>query len=110
MSDTIGMSEEEIEAQEKNKKERKHFESMSRLDLDVVMSSPNGRGMMWELLEDCSVLKDTFTLDPYDHAYRGGIKSVGLKWMGRILSECPEKYKTMCSEHTAKLEAFKEGL
>ncbi len=110
MSDNVGMTDEEIEKQEKNKKERKHFESMSRLDLDVVMSSPNGRGMMWELLEDCGVLRDNFIAEPYENAYRCGIRSIGLKWMGRILSECPEKYKIMGAEHKAKMDAFNEGL
>lgn len=99
--DTERDPEEEIK---KSEEEQKQLDAFSRICLETVMSTSNGRHFIWEILSDCGIYVDGFSPDPYIHARSSGARRIGLKLLQRILGECPGAHELMFAEHKYKEE------
>lgn len=57
-----------------------------------VMSTPNGRQWMWDLLGSCHIFATTFVGDPLQSAFAEGQRNVGLSLLADIMAHCPDYY------------------
>jgi hypothetical protein len=55
-----------------------------RDDLNAVLRSPEGRRVLYRVLEDCHLLENIFSADALLMAFRAGEQNVGNKWCARI--------------------------
>lgn len=72
----------------------KKKQSQREIDLGVirnVMSTTQGRAMMWRFVAQACIFSSTFTPDPYAHAYQAGRREQGL-WQSRELQEASEDF------------------
>lgn len=88
--------------QKENRKKQKLQEQQFKNDLCAVMGMPQGRRIVWGLLEDAGLYRVSYAHgdQPQDMAFREGNRNMGLKLLGHINRECPELYLKMHEEHT----------
>nr|BDD45122.1 hypothetical protein 11 [bacterium] len=73
-------------------------ETRTRLAVQTVMQSRNGRRFVFELLEQCGVLESSFTPDALQTAFNEGKRNAGLFVMRLLDQHSPQEYFTMMSE------------
>lgn len=56
-----------------------------------VMSTVQGRAMMWRFVAQAGTFSSTFNPDPYAHAYQAGRREQGL-WQSHELQEASEDF------------------
>lgn len=71
-------------------------------DLFTVLSSAQGRRVIWRYLEFCGVFKTSFTGNS-ETFYREGQRNVGLKLLAEV-NECDSSAYTKMLEESKKLE------
>lgn len=74
------------------------FKTINREVVAGIMSLPNGRWWMHELLAKCQTYADPFSPDPYIHAYHSGRKAMGTLLHNDIMLYAPQQYETMLRE------------
>ncbi len=103
MDDNEGIKgkDEEIKKQEEQAK----FEAL-RISVFVsnTMNEKSGRDFVWHLLTEYGVFQDPFNENAIAMARDVGVKGAGLMLLKLILSECPDKYNLMFTEHKLKEE------
>ncbi len=67
-------------------------------DLASVLSTGAGRRFIWRVIEMFSCETNTFTQDPYLHAYNAGQQAVGFRFIKLIKDNHFEHYQMMESE------------
>jgi len=67
-------------------------------DLRAVVATPEGRRVMWRMLEHCGVFRSTFTGHGARDAFNEGARNVGLFVMGELAEAEPEVITTMLKE------------
>jgi len=76
------------------------------LDIEVLMSTDNGRRFVWKLLAYCGVYQDLNFEEPYNAAKQAGKRQVGLYLLGIISDNNEEMVFKMMKE--AKNASFEE--
>lgn len=68
-------------------------------DLTWLMSDKRGRRVIHGLLGDCGIYRQSYAPgDTHGTAFLEGVRSVGLKLMGRISEHCPDRMSEMFKE------------
>lgn len=80
------------EALENRRRER------DRSDLCKVLKSPEGRRLLWAIMEDSRVFRTTYSGNPYDTAFREGKRAIGVAMLGRIMDADPGAFPLMQRE------------
>lgn len=81
-----------IEAVAKERKQRDDN------DIKHVMSSEQGRRVVWELLVSGKVFASTFTADAQVSAFNEGQRNLALSLFSKVMAVCPDLYLTMADE------------
>jgi len=71
-------------------------------DLDVVLTSTEGRRMLWCLLEDAGIFADPFTGDEATTAYRCGRQAWGRKVFTYLMTPSRQKIYAEMVEESSK--------
>ncbi|MBS6032230.1 MAG: hypothetical protein KIB40_03595 [Pantoea sp.] len=69
-----------------------------RDDLIHVMSSVQGRRLIWLLLSKAGVFSLSFTGDNASTNFNEGRRSEGLRLFNEVMTHCPDLYLTMANE------------
>lgn len=72
-----------------------------RSDLVQVMSSPEGRRLVWDLIVSAGVFESSFAGDPLQTAFREGQRSVGIDLFERVKADATDLYITALNEQLA---------
>lgn len=75
-------------------------EKIETSDLSDTMKTANGRAVIWRVLQASGVDSDTFSQDPYRHAYIAGKRSVGVWLLNEIRATSPGEVITMYKENS----------
>lgn len=76
----------------------KNRAARERDDLIHVLESPQGRRVIWKLLEAAGVFSVSFTGDNNATNFNEGRRSEGLRLFSDVMAFCPELYMTMAKE------------
>lgn len=79
------------------KREDKHLQDDN--DFRQLMATKPGRRFMYDMLQDCRVFHQSFSVDDRNTNFNEGARSIGLKLMARINELCPTEYALMMQEH-----------
>lgn len=63
-----------------------------------IMSTVNGRGWMYDLLESCHVFASSFDTNALSMAFNEGSRNVGLRVLASIMATAPDEYVRMMRE------------
>jgi hypothetical protein len=85
--------------EEDNEIEEDETLKLYRESLKQVMSTPNGRMVMFQQLMLSRVFSNTFDKDSHLHAHYAGMKSVGIETMNTLKSVCYDSYMMMMKEN-----------
>lgn len=73
-------------------------------DLEVVMSTPSGRRVIWRLLSIAGTFTRSFdSSSQYATAFNEGKRSVGLDLYDDIMTYCPERYIQAQNDHNSEI-------
>lgn len=67
-------------------------------DIKFVMSSEQGRRVVWDLLSRGKVFASTFTADAQVTAFNEGQRNLALSLFSKVMAVCPDLYLTMAAE------------
>lgn len=67
-------------------------------DIKFVMSSEQGRRVVWDLLGRGKVFASTFTADAQVTAFNEGQRNLALSLFSKVMAVCPDLYLTMAAE------------
>ncbi len=87
-----------VEHIDKRKRRAKFTESQRLTAVRGIMSVPEGRRWMWEVLEMCHVHHTSFTTNGLTTAFKEGERNVGLRIEADIMTAAPESYMQMVKE------------
>ena len=73
-------------------KQAKLAELVRREVICGIMSVPNGRQWVYDLLAGCHIWAQSFSRDPLITAFNEGERNVGIKLLNDIMQFCPEDY------------------
>lgn len=74
----------------------------------TVLQTYEGRAVLYDLILQSGVEEPTFDPDPYSHAYRAGVRAVGLYVQkDRVLTIAPETYTMMRKEFEDRLLKYR---
>ncbi len=73
-------------------------------DIRQVMSTEQGRSVVWSVLEQGKVFASTFAVDPAVTAFNEGQRNIALALFMRVMSACPEQYLKMAAEANTQEE------
>lgn len=90
--------EDHVAARAQTAKER---DAARRSGLRKIMTDPECRAWMYDLLEACGVFRTSFTGNS-ETFFREGSRNVGLKVMGEIHKDHDQLYVQMCREALAR--------
>ena len=79
-------------------------EIRKRSGLRKLMSDPEGRMWMWDLLAECGVFHSSFSSDALTMAFSEGRRDIGLRRVAEINRLGPELYSKLVGENTKKAE------
>jgi hypothetical protein len=69
-------------------------------DLAWLMKSKRGRRVMWRLLSNAGVYRQSFTGDALSTAFNEGQRKTGLRLLTLLLAHCGDAYGSMVQERT----------
>lgn len=67
-------------------------------DTKWLMSHPEGRRIVWGLLEIAGVFRTSMTADNWTF-FNEGQRNLGLQLMDKVLTHCPDEYALMTKEN-----------
>lgn len=73
-------------------------------DLAAMLANPQGRRVMWRLLEACGIFRSSFSAEAGLTAFNEGARNIGLMLLADINEACPQMYVTMLNEARAREE------
>ena len=76
----------------------KHDRDRELSDLKAVMRTPEGRRLVWRLLELSGVYRLSYQGNKDDAVFNDGRRSIGLVLMADLHEHCPELYNTMAKD------------
>ncbi|SPJ15389.1 conserved hypothetical protein [Syntrophobacter sp. SbD2] len=86
----------------KAKSRQKTRELQKKAALRKIMSDPEGRMWMWDLLSRCGVYHSSYSSDALAMAFHEGHRNIGLHLTAEINRLSPELYTRMVSENQEK--------
>lgn len=91
------------EAQLKKATQWAKLDEKSRLRaLSTMLSDPEGRAYVYDILDFCGVFRSAFSTDPLRMAFNCGTQSVGLWVMSDMESVNPGAYQKMINERNQR--------
>lgn len=91
------MNDEELIA-EQLRKAAELREKQEEADMQFIMSSKQGRRIVWAQLTLCHVFSSTFATEPHVTAFNEGNRNAGLRLFSLVMKACPDLYLTMANE------------
>lgn len=91
------MNDEDLIA-EQIRKAAEQREKQEEADIYHVMSSKQGRRIVWSQLTLCHVFSSTFATEPHVTAFNEGQRNAGLRLFSLVMKSCPDLYLTMANE------------
>ncbi|MGE4471076.1 MAG: hypothetical protein AB7D47_13160 [Desulfovibrio sp.] len=89
--------------QAKTARDRQRAERLRELrDLRDVMSTEEGRRVMWRLLSECRVFLSTYSPKELESYYRQGRRAVGLIFFNDMMEGCRELFWKAQDENLPK--------
>jgi hypothetical protein len=76
-------------------------------DLRKVLKTPEGRRTMWWLLTVTAIFNNGFNDNPYQNAFKDGLKFVGQEAFDRITKADPGAFSQMQHEYASEQESKK---
>lgn len=67
-------------------------------DIKFVMGSPQGRRVVWDVLENGRVFAAIPPMDALAMAFNEGQRNLALALFQRVMAHCPEQYLKMAEE------------
>jgi hypothetical protein len=67
-------------------------------DIKWLVSSKQGRRVVWRLLEKAGVFRTSFSTNALQMAMSEGNRSYGLFWLNEVMASCPDKFVLMINE------------
>jgi hypothetical protein len=100
------MFDEEALRRRKNKKAelQERWRKKQIDDFAKVLSLPEGRRLLWRIMEEASVFKTTFTGNSTTF-FNEGKRSIGLMVLGEVMVASPEKFQQMQNEFSNEQKA-----
>lgn len=86
------------EQRDEESKRKQIAESQTEKDLKWLMSSPQGRRIVWRLLEQAGVFQSSFNTNALTMAHNEGRRSYGNQMLTQIMRDCPELFSPMMKE------------
>jgi hypothetical protein len=83
-------------------KSQKTRDLQKKAALRVLMSTPDGRMWMWDLLTRCGVYHSSYSSDALAMAFHEGHRNIGLHLTAEINRLSPEMYARMVNENQTK--------
>jgi hypothetical protein len=80
--------------------EERRVQNDEERDFKWLMSSTQGRRIVWRLLEQAGVFRSSFSTNSMQMAFNEGFRSYGLKMVNLIQRVTPELYSTLQKENT----------
>lgn len=93
-TDLEGQARSKADDTAKKRVERKNEEA----DFVWLMSSKQGRRIVWRLLSQAGVFRSSFTQNAMQTSFNEGFRNYGLRLMEQINTLCPELYSPMSKE------------
>lgn len=91
-----------IHAIQDHENDQRHLSAQQRKEDERVwawlMSGPQGRRVVYTLLERCGVYQNSYTGEIAGTSFNEGRRSVGLELMTKVIAASPENYMTMLGE------------
>ena len=99
MSEPTDIQEHDDEAALTRKKQelRAHREAE---DFRWIVSTPQGRRFVWEMLAQAGVFRSVFSGDALVMAYNEGNRVAGLKLLVKLMNDAPKAHEMMMKENT----------
>lgn len=99
MSEPTDIQEHDDEAALARKKQelRVHREAE---DFRWIVSTPQGRRVVWEMLAQAGVFRSVFSGDALVMAYNEGNRVAGLKLLVKLMNDAPKAHEMMMKENT----------
>lgn len=82
----------------------KELAKRQRADTRAVLDSPEGRRVVWRMLERAGIFRSSFTGNSSTTVFNEGMRNLGLMLMSDINEACPEKYLVMLNESRQRRE------
>ncbi|MGO8944257.1 MAG: hypothetical protein ACLQJ7_11365 [Syntrophobacteraceae bacterium] len=86
----------------KAKSKQKTRDLQKKAALRKIMSDPEGRMWMWDLLSRCGVYHSSYSSDALAMAFHEGHRNIGLHLTAEINRLSPEMYARMVAENQEK--------
>ncbi len=94
----------DIPAQDREQRDKETRDQLARetedADLRWLMRHPQGRRIVWRMLDRAGVFRLSFDTEPLVMAFREGARNEGLRVLARIHELCPDRYPQMMREMT----------
>ncbi|MCK4710392.1 MAG: hypothetical protein KAU21_17385 [Gammaproteobacteria bacterium] len=71
----------------------------SKLAVQNIMRTADGRDWIWGYLQSCHVFDSIFDADPVKHGYNAGKRSAGLNLERDLKEHAPDDYMKMMKEN-----------
>ena len=76
-----------------------------KIETSRLLQTPEGRHLLWRILEQCGVYRSSFVGDPHQTAFLEGQRSIGLWIMSEIvLTDGFDVFSIMSREAEARAE------
>lgn len=80
------------------KKQAQYARDAQLDDIRAVLALPEGRRLVWRLLEHCKVFESTFTSNGSQFAFNEGARNVGLFMLAEVTAADAQVFVTMLKE------------
>lgn len=89
-----------IQTKEELEKNEEHLKERSRRDFEKILNMSEGRRVIWDLLENAGVWRNSFVAgDPNVTAFNEGKRDIGLMILQKIQNIKPQALLQMSNEH-----------
>ncbi|MHA8112848.1 Bbp19 family protein [Kosakonia cowanii] len=90
------MDEDQLRAE--NERKQRDLAQRDIDDIKFVMGSPQGRRVVWDVLENGRVFAAIPPMDALAMAFNEGQRNLALALFQRVMAHCPEQYLKMAEE------------
>lgn len=85
-------------------KEAARRDAEDRETFRVWMSHPKGRDLLYRMMEACDIFGSSYRVDPYETAYRCGLRDMGQTYLRHVQNH-PDLYMKMMNEQQIERDA-----
>lgn len=92
----------DLEGQRESRRDEESLKRLARKreieDIKWLMSSRQGRRVMWRLLDLSGPTRLSFNTNAMQMAFNEGNRNLGLQLLDELMKACPEQYRVMAKE------------